>query len=157
MVSVEVQGLAQLERNLIAMGQKLGLKAIRSALGAGANIIKKEATTLAPSLSGRLRRALYVKRLPKPNPYSEKYILSVRHGKKLQKRDLDAYYWGWIEFGHLTRPSHGRISSGEGSKLKKIAPQHFLIPAFVHKKIEALDKIKAVLIKKIQEFSKEKA
>jgi len=145
MVNVEIQGMRELERKLLAMGQKVALKAIRSSLGAGAQVIKKDSMTRVPVLTGRLKKALYIKRMSKPNPFQERFIFGARHGKKMQKRGLDAYYWGFIEFGHKDR-------SG-----KEVPAQSFIRPAFEASKGKALDRIKDVLQKKIAQYAKEPA
>jgi hypothetical protein len=83
--------------------------------------------------------------MSKPNPFQERFIFGARHGKKMQKRGLDAYYWGFIEFGHKDR-------SG-----KEVPAQSFIRPAFEASKGKALDRIKDVLQKKIAQYAKEPA
>jgi HK97 gp10 family phage protein len=145
MMTVQITGMAELERKILAMGQKVGLKAIRSALVGGAQIVKKDAQARVPVLTGRLKKALYIKRMSKPNPFKENVIFGARHGKKMQKRGLDAYYWGFIEFGFTDR-------SG-----KKIPGVSFIRNAFEATKGKALDRIKDVLQKKISQYAKEPA
>ena len=144
-ISVEIQGLRELERKLIALGPKVGLKAMRSALVSGAQVIKRDAMERVPVKTGRLRRALLIKRLAKLNPFSEKVIIGVRHGKKQQKSDRDAYYWSWIEFGFKNRAG------------KPVNPQSFIRPAFEAKKNSAMNRIVDVLKKKISQYAKEPA
>lgn len=144
-ISVEIQGLRELERKLIAMGPKVGLKAMRSALVSGAQVVKRDVLERVPVKTGRLRRSVLIKRLAKLNPFSEKVIIGVRHGKKQQKFDRDAYYWTWIEFGFKNR-------SG-----KPVSPQPFIRPAFEAKKNQALSRIMDVLKKKIAQYAKEPA
>lgn len=145
MIDIQVQGLAELERKMLALGPKIGLKALRSALASGAQVIKRDAMIRVPMKTGRLKRALYIKRLSKPNPFQERFIFGARHGKKMRKRNLDAYYWGFIEFGHKDRSGNA------------VNPRPFIVPAFASKKEAALDRIKVVLRNKIQQFAKEKA
>ena len=96
---VTINGLKELEKKLIELGPKIARKALRGALVAGAREVKKEALTLAPVKTGRLRKAMYIKAMTKPNPFRENVIFGVRKGKKMAKRDLDAYYWTFQEFG----------------------------------------------------------
>jgi HK97 gp10 family phage protein len=145
MMTVQVTGMAELERKIVAMGQKVGLKAIRSALVAGAQIVKKDSMARVPVLTGRLKRSLYIKRMSKPNPFKENVIFGARHGKKMQKRGLDAFYWGFIEFGHKDRAG------------KNVPAKSFIRPAFESSKQRALDRIKVVLQNKISQYAKEPA
>lgn len=145
MFIVEVKGLKELEAKLLAMGQKVGLKAIRTALVSGAQIIKQDAMARVPVDTGRLKKSLLVKKLSKPNPFKEQVIVGVRSGKKLQKTNRDAFYWKFLEFGHKDR-------SGKG-----ISPTPFIQPAFETKKNSAMDRIKVVLQKKIAQYAKERA
>ena len=137
--SIKVEGLQELEKKMIALGPKIGRKALKGALVAGAVVIREEAKRLAPALTGRLRKAMYVKKMSKPNPYKENVIFGVRHGRKMSKKDLDAYYWSWLEFG-----------------TKFIKKMSFVEIAFKNKVNEALERIKVVLTKKIILLAKEK-
>ncbi len=130
--SVKVEGLKELEKKMISLGPKISRKALKSALVAGATVIKKEAQLLAPAKTGRLRRAMYIKKMSKPNPYKENVVFGVRHGRKMSKRDLDAYYWSFLEFGTKF--------------IKKIS---FVQKAFQRTQTRVLERIKDVLAKKI--------
>jgi len=109
---VQVVGLKELEKKMIELGPKIGRQALKSALVAAAQEVKKEAQRLAPARTGRLRRAMYIKRMSKPNPFSENVIFGVRHGRKMSKRDLDAYYWTFLEFGTKFMSKLAFIQSG---------------------------------------------
>jgi HK97 gp10 family phage protein len=145
MISVQVTGMAQLHKRMVTLGPKIALKALRGALVSGAQEIKKDAIQRAPMLTGRLKRAVLIKSMPKGNPFNERVIVGVRHGKKMQKRGLDAFYWGFIEFGHKDR-------SG-----KQVQAKSFIRPAFESKKVNAMDRISSYLKKKISQFVKEPA
>lgn len=134
-LTVQVIGLQELERKLKALGPTIARKSLRSALVAGAKLVKKEAIALAPEKTGRLRRAMYVKKMNKPNPFAENVIVGVRHGKKMSRRDLDAYYWTFHEFG-----------------TKFIEGVHFITRAFEATKEQALDKFKEVLTENIKKL-----
>jgi len=137
--SVKIEGLKELEKKMIELGPKIGRKALKGALVAGAIVVRKEAQRLAPALTGRLRKAMYVKKMGKPNPFKENVIFGVRHGRKMSKRDLDAYYWSFLEFGTKF--------------IKKIS---FVQMAFQKTQTRVLERIKEVLIKKIKLLVKEK-
>jgi HK97 gp10 family phage protein len=136
--TVQITGLKELEKKMIELGPKIGRKALKGALVAGAAVIKKEAQSLAPVKTGRLRRAMYIKKMSKPNPFKENVIFGVRHGRKMSKRDLDAYYWTFQEFGTKF--------------IKKIS---FVQAAFQKTQTRVLERIKEVLAKKISTLAKE--
>jgi len=131
--SVNVTGLKELEKKLVELGPKIGRQALKGALVAGAAVIKKQAQLNAPVKTGRLCKAMYIKKMSKPNPFKENVIFGVRHGKKMSKRGLDAYYWSFLEFG-----------------TKFINKMSFVQRAFESSKGRALERIKQVLINKIR-------
>lgn len=138
-VTVHITGLKELEKKMIELGPKIARKALKGALVSGAAIIRTEARSMAPIKTGRLRKAMYIKTMSKPNPFKENVIFGVRHGKKMSKRDLDAYYWTFLEFG-----------------TKFITGIHFVQKAFQKSKTKALEKIKQVLAHKISILVREK-
>jgi len=137
-VSIQITGLKELEKKLIELGPKVARKAIKGALVAAAREVKKEAFSLAPVKTGRLRKAMYIKTMTKPNPFKENVIFGVRHGKKLQKRGLDAYYWTFQEFG-----------------TKFVKGIHFVEEAFKRSKERALAKFKEALAINISKVVRE--
>jgi HK97 gp10 family phage protein len=139
-VTVQVIGLQELERKLKALGPTIARKSLRSALVAGAKLIKKEAISLAPEKTGRLRKATYIKKMNKPNPFAENVIIGVRHGKKLSKRNLDAWYWTFQEFGTTER-----VQKKTGRRTGLVEGVHFITRAFEAMKEQALAKFKEVL------------
>jgi HK97 gp10 family phage protein len=146
MITAQVQGWAELSRSMKALGPKIALRGIRSALGSGAKVVKQAAMSMAPQDTGRLRSAIYVKRLSKPNPLAERFILGVRHGRGTWKKlgngfdkSKDAFYWKFHEFGTKYMPAHP-----------------FIVPAFEAKKEAALAKIKEVLTRKVAQIVREK-
>ncbi len=139
-VTVQITGLKELEKKMIELGPKIGRRALKGALVAGAREVKKEAQMLAPVKTGRLRRAMYIKTMSKPNPFKENVIFGVRHGRKMSKRDLDAYYWTFLEFGTKF--------------IKKIS---FIQLAFQRAQGKALGKFKEALANKISQLVKESA
>ncbi len=159
--TIQVLGLTELKKKMLTLSFKINRQALKSALVAGAKEIKKEAISMAPVKTGRMRNAIYVKKMGKPNPFQENVIVGVRSGKKLQKRNLDAFYWKFIEFGHLTRPKgkartkNGRISAiTDGAKMIPAHP--FVRPAFESAKGRAIERFKTVLSDFISKIVKEK-
>jgi len=133
-VRMEIQGLAELERKMRQLGPKLAKNALRSAVNAGAQIIKKEAQARAPVHTGKLKKkAIYVTRSREESTATKQaYKVGVRMGRKEQKKGRDAFYWWYLEFG---------------TKFVKKMP--FLAPAFEAKKLQALDRIKQKLKQKL--------
>jgi len=138
-IVIQITGLKELEKKMVALGPKIGRKALKGALVAGAREIKKEAQALAPIKTGRLRKAMYIKTMSKPNPFKENVIFGVRHGRKMMQKNLDAYYWTFLEFG-----------------TKYIKKMSFVQTAFQRAKERALQKFKEVLTAKITQFAREK-
>jgi HK97 gp10 family phage protein len=157
MMTVQITGLAELERKLIALGPKIATKAMRTALVSGAQVIKREAILRAP-LPG-IKRSIFLKSL-KMTPFAMNLIIGVRKGIKLWKKDKetgqidksrDAFYWHWFEFGTKERYQKKGRNTGH------IQKQAFIIPAFEAKKELASAKIVSVLKNKISQFTREPA
>ena len=156
-VGVQVIGLQELQRKLKTLGPLVAKKSLKSALVAGAKVIRTEVISLAPEKTGRLRRAAYIKKLTKPNPFAERVIIGVRHGKDMQKvatkrfgkMGLDAFYWTFQEFDHKVRGRKARSKyermAADVDGTKVIPGKHFITRAFEATKNQALNKFKEVL------------
>lgn len=146
MMTVEVKGLSELSRDMKALGPKIALKALRGALVAGAGVVKKDVIARVPVKTGTLKKAVYIKRMTKQNPFAERVIVGIRHGRGTWKKkdgqvdkSNDAFYWKFLEFG-----------------TKFISRQNFVVNSFESKKDQALTKIKEVLTRKIAQIVREK-
>lgn len=136
-VEMKVDGLAEMDRKLRALGPDIARKGLRSAVGAGARVILNQAKARAPVDTGTLRRALYMKPIREESSDSRQtYFVGVRSGKKEQKKNRDAWYWRLVEFG-----------------TEKASAQPFLRPAFEAGKFQALERIKSKLAERIQKFT----
>lgn len=171
--SVKITGLKELSDSLTKMKNDVAIKHVRGALAAGAAVIRDAARQNAPQMTGKLRRAIYSMWMRElSDSERQTFFVSVRRGKKFRSRtltvkggktrttkDTDAYYWTWIEFGHTTRQSGGRIKGGSarreqtraGAKAKGafVPPQPFLRPAFESHKYAAVAAFYAELVKRI--------
>lgn len=162
-VNIEVNGFDELKKKMRDLPKNIAIKCLRGALVGASGVIKREAIARAPNKTGRLKKAIYVKRLSKTGTLSERYILGVRRGRELQEKDLDAYYWHFIEFGakphDIVSTKKNLASSSEvfGKKVRHpgTPEKPFLRPAFENKKTEALERARAVLAKKITTFINE--
>lgn len=157
-----VTGLAELEKKMHELGPKLARQALRASVNAGAQIIKKDAQARAPQLTGTLKKEIFVKRARESCTQTkecyiigvrkwhrpaggsitltkEYFVKGVRKWHRPPKKDRDAYYWRFLEFGTVFMAAHP-----------------FLVPAFETKKEEAANAIKQKLADKIQSLAQEK-
>lgn len=138
-VSFEVKGLKELNAKLKSIGPFVRDKVLSSAVNSGAQIIKRDAIARAPLDTGTLKRSIYVKRISERGNNEAAYIVGVRKGKKFRKKNQDAFYWTFVEFG-----------------TKHFAAMPFLRPAFEANKEAALDKIKKTLAVGVDKFAAKK-
>lgn len=137
-IQCQITGLRELETKMIALGPKLGMQAMRSALNAGAQTIKKDVQARAPFNTGKMKKNVYVTRSrSESGPTQMTYIVGIRSGKKEEIKGRDAFYWRFLEFG-----------------TKFIAARPFLRPAFESKKHEALTKFKQKLSQRLEALAR---
>jgi len=137
-LDMKVEGLKELADKLRGMGPDLSRNVLRAAVRAGAATVRAEAMNMVPQDTGRLRRAIYLKHIrEKSSPHQQTFYVSVRAGKRYRKRDVDAYYWRFVEFGTA-----------------KMAARPFMRPAFEAKKGDALEAIKGRLADRIKTYER---
>lgn len=136
-VSVEVRGLRELGRQLAELQKDIQTKVARSAVSAGAQVIRKLAKAKAPASTspaltpevppGYLRDSIIARRQTKSRKTAE-YAVTVRHkGKRanLRKDGTNPYQVGiFNEFGTVKMPA-----------------RPFMRPAFEQGKQAALEQI----------------
>lgn len=113
--------LAQFHRALSGLDRRVGTRIVRRAVSAAARIFRGAVRSAAPVRSGTLRRAIYIKRSRRSRRGEEIYFVSVRSGAKygllrVRGRNRDAYYWRWVESGHLVRGRGQRLKGGSNSR-----------------------------------------
>ncbi|QXE85968.1 HK97 gp10 family phage protein [Geomonas nitrogeniifigens] len=140
--TIEIKGLAELEKRLQALPDKLAKNVLTRALRAGAAVFRDEAKRIAPKDTGEMARDIMLKKPRKGNGLE--YQVYVRSGKKSRmagkKRnvDRDSFYWRFVEFGTA-----------------KMAAKPFMRPAFEAKRQEAIEKVRESLAANIdKELSK---
>lgn len=139
-IDFTVLGLDELSKKLKEMPVKLARNGLRAAVNAGAEVIRKDAMTRVPVLTGRLKKALYKKQIREKSSASQQtFFVGVRNGKKYKKADKDAYYWRFLEFG-----------------TSKLPAKPFLRPAFDSKKNQAVTEIAKKLKERIDKYASEK-
>jgi HK97 gp10 family phage protein len=139
-VTMRVAGLKELADRMRALGPDINRKVLRSAVGAAAGLIRDQAKATNPDDTGRTDRALYAKFIKeKSSNHQVTYYVGVRSGKGERKKDRDAWYWRFIEFGTA-----------------KLAARPFLRPAFESQKQKALDLIAARIARRLKYFENKK-
>lgn len=142
---VTISGLKELADAMKELPRRVASKQLHAPVMLAARYIRDNAKGKAPVQSppigryhppaGTLRNGIIVKRVTEPGRenLTALYVVTVRHGKRYRDygkkhRNLDAYYWWWVEAGTV----HS-------------APHPFLRPAFEEGKNAALQIIIAGL------------
>lgn len=124
-LTFKVEGLNRLLDALKKLPDEVSGRELRRAVSKGARVVKAAAKSNAPVATGRLKRVIYtVRDKDRSGRDVETYITGVRSGKRYQKKNNDAFYWRFVEFG-----------------TSKMAAKPFLRPAFdstVVKQTEAM-------------------
>lgn len=139
-VTFRIDGLAEILRKLQQLPDRVERRVVRRAVAAGAALMRDQAIANAPVYTGNvaaghpppgtLKKSVYMKYINElSGPARTVYFVGVRHGKTRQSvgkagRNLDAYYFKFVEFG-----------------TSKMAAEPFLRPAFDTKKGAAIDAI----------------
>ena len=153
MAEVRMHGLEALKQTLNALPAKLGERAVRAALRAGAQTIRKQAQANAPVLkvpdprrkAGTVKASITTRKSKRDKygvyvsvkPLTGKQILSFRQangakkGKGANNPD-DPFYWVFREFGTADQ-----------------AAEPFMRPAYEEKKYEALQQFEGILKKRV--------
>lgn len=119
------------------LGPKLGRRVLRYATAGAAQVFRDAARTKAPirqpeakgrrifstkygdRVPGLLKRSLIAVRNSRASGKSvETYSMTVRTGDPPTKGGVsrDAYYWRWVEAGHIKRQAGGALKGGEKRK-----------------------------------------
>ena len=137
--SFKISGGVELTRALEALNEKVKKKILRSAVVAGAAVVKKRAKQIAKSKgiedTGALIRNIAAKVERQRSDTYAQINIGVRHGKpkKGAKNQDDPWYWWQHEFGN-----------------SKMAARPFIRPAFEESKEEAIEVMTAKLRKGIE-------
>ncbi len=174
--TIKVKGLQELNAALASLSSDVQRKYLRGAVAAGARVVRDAAMRNVPIRTGTLKRAIYSKWIQEASGKDRQtFLVSVRRGKgfrssrKTNKRtgktretaNRDAYYWTWVEFGHVTRGAGQRIKGGTIRRERArtalrnsgqfVPPRPFLRPAFESNKSATIEAIRAELAKRIAE------
>lgn len=78
---------------------------------------RRKGQTVAP---GTLQRAVYSLRVrEQSNRDQQVYIVSVRKGRREQAKNRDAFYWTWVEFGHVPVRRGSGKNPGRGLAIRR--------------------------------------
>lgn len=169
--------LPDFKRQLRAFGLDMERKVFRAGVAASAQVFRKRVEEVAPVRTGRLKRAIYVRRSRDSTTGREHYFVGVRQGKAARNRNvrhkgkvvgtgnLDAFYWRFVELGHLVRRRGSGVRGGRRSQAlqrarlsalgaRRVPARPFLAPAFQRGKDEALQ---AFTVRVQQRIDKENA
>lgn len=155
----------QMERKVVRGATRSAARAFIAAVRAGAPVMQ------APGRRGRtpgvLRRAVYITRGKKSGRGLEHFFVGVRQGNKAAASGRDAFYWRWIEAGHIARGPGQRIAGGRNSRdlsrsrllaggARFVEPRPFLAPAWRANQGRALDIFYAQISRAVDQFSKDR-
>ena len=152
--TVRIDGLADLERALRELPDRVAKNGLRASVYAGAKVIRDEARQRAPKAAqalgpnqpppGTLKRSVIMKHVPELSGQTRQtFFVLVRHGKKYRKQgkkgnlSQDAWYWRFVEFG-----------------TRKMRARPFLRPALEAKRREAVQAMKERLADRIEREAK---
>jgi HK97 gp10 family phage protein len=160
MTVIKVHGLEELRQTLRrTLPDHLHKTAVQGALKKAADPMVKAARNLAPKKSGVLRRAIHQMRSRLSRGTYQARIIRVRHGKKQQKNNRDAFYWRFIEFGHAIIRAKEKASLGTpekgffGKEVQAVPARPFMRPAFESGKFGAIEIFRRSLADEIQKVA----
>lgn len=162
-ITVQVQGLPELQRALANLSAKIERRYVYVATAAAAGVVKNAVIAAAPVYHGEvsdghpppgtLKRAISIGRARGLGRGVVGYYVYVKSGKKeaLKKKGTDAYYWRWVEFGHyatgrrrLKNRARGKATSFaryiETGSVHYVPPNPFMRSAFDANWRAALDR-----------------
>lgn len=126
-LEIRIVGLPEFKERLRFLGYDMERRVIRSAGMAAANVFKRAAQANAPvgkvhsktRTPGRMKKNVFAGRSKnRSKPGTEIIVVGVRNGKRFQKgkENRDAYYWRWVEAGHVARGPGTRLKGGDRSR-----------------------------------------
>lgn len=133
-LKVKIEGAKELDKALSELEKKVARKLTRQSLRAGAKPIHKEAQSLAPARSGKMRKAIKIKA-----GRSRRGTMSVLVQIGAKNFTGKEFYGAFQNFGW--RQGSRRL----GNKRKQIPGKHFMELGFDAKKHEALSTITSTL------------
>ena len=141
-VGVRVFNLPEFSARLKALGDKVQRQIVRSGVAAALQVMKRAVKSNAPKgKTGTLKRSLYVKRSKissRPGleygivrPYTSSKGKIKRGGARAVAKALrqDAFYWRFVEAGHIARGPGNAIRGG--TRRRRLTRERLLGAKFV--------------------------
>lgn len=172
-VKMNVVGIPEFSARLRALSMDMQQKVVRSGAMAAAVVFRNQARANAPTgrntrghSPGNLKKSVVAGRAKtRSKPGEEVYTVVVRAGKKKGNKST-AYYWRWVEAGHLVRTAGQKLKGGdkrralERQRLKSagakfVPPSAFIQRAFQSKQSEAIAAFNKRIEARIQKAQKE--
>lgn len=165
------------KRQMQELGTDFERKTVRAATSAATGIFRDAVIQAAPvsrdflrkgASPGRLKRAIYRKRSKDSTSGREHFFVGVRYGKKERRRKAgsrDAFYWRWVEEGHLARGPGQKIRGGrrrralernrlKGSGAHRVEARPFLGAGFKQAGRAGLDKFTTLIARRIDKANR---
>lgn len=132
--SMQMTGLRELGAAMKELDSRVQKRIARSATAAGARVIANEAKARVPVDKGTVKKNIRTANLKPNKPGLQETAVGVRVNGKTED---SAFHWRYVELGTA-----------------KMAPRPFLRPAFEAKKVEAAERIKEQLAKRLDAEAK---
>jgi HK97 gp10 family phage protein len=166
MSSQTVQGAEDVKRALRELPDKLRRRMLRTALAAGARVVRDAAKRAAPVLAGdtptrtsglvRDRIKVRTSRRDKRDGNVGVFVnVAPTKGGRGARSKSDPYYWQWLEFGRGAGMTKRRTAGGKRVSVRvgAIAPMRFLAAPGGAMPSTALPKIEASLGRAVQKLN----
>lgn len=167
MSSQTVQGADDVKRALKDLPDKLRRRMLRTALAAGARVVRDAAKAAAPALArdtptrtaGLIRDRIKVRTSKRDRKAGDVGVfVNVQPAKGSErgaKSKTDPYYWQWLEFGRSAGMTKRRIAGGRrvAVRVGSIAPKRFLGDASSELPGAGLRKIEASLGRQVKKLN----
>ena len=176
-IKVNIVGLPEFSTRLRALSLDMQKKVVRSGDLAAAVVFRNAAKANAPisriskrgsSRPGTLKKWIFAGRSKtRSKPGLETYTVGARSGGKTTRKNvITAFYWRWVEQGHLVRGAGQKLKGGDKSRAlqrerlrtsgaKFVPPNAFLRRAFQSKQSEAIAAFNKRIEARIQKAQKE--
>ncbi len=162
----DIEGLREsIEGLMVNVREAVDERTLRQAGFAGAEVLREQAKRNARDhvRTATLYKNIIAKRLEEEaTPTSQTYVVTVRTGKF--GADGDAYYWRWVEDGHLIvrkrksrrdtiRKRRAEAKAAEEAEFgsARVPAYPFMRPALISHGQAAVDAMKEKLIERCQE------
>lgn len=177
-IKINMVGIPEFSARLRAFSIDMQKKVIRSGAMAAAAVFRNAARNNTPvsklskrggSTPGTLKKSIFAGRSKtRSKPGTETYTVGARGGagKTTRKNAVTAYYWRWVEAGHLVRGAGKKLKGGDKSRAlqrerlktagaKFVPPNAFLRRAFQSKQSEAINAFNKRIEARIQKAQKD--